>query len=230
MTRFSIRLRTLARRIGITSLSGPLCSLRQNGYEERFQNALFGCVVPGDVVWDVGANVGYYTATLAQLVGPQGSVVAFEPAPACVRALQERFTARPNVTVESLAFGARNGESLLETAVDPLGTTHRLSEPSSNCRDAVRVTVVTADSYRTSTTVTPNVVKLDVEGAEYDVLSGMALLLKDRRLRAVFCEVHFGLLQQRGEPFAPIAIERLLREADFRVRWIDSSHLGATRK
>ena len=50
-------------------------------YEARFMRALNARVRPGDVVWDIGANVGMYTQQFAHAVGRSGRVIAFEPAP-----------------------------------------------------------------------------------------------------------------------------------------------------
>src|SRR5882757_11121436 len=55
--------------------------------EPPVQEALRRLLAPGDVFYDIGANVGFFTILGARLVGPQGHVVAFEPVPACARAV-----------------------------------------------------------------------------------------------------------------------------------------------
>jgi hypothetical protein len=72
--------------------------------------------------------------------------------------------------------------------------------------------------------------KIDVEGFEDEVLEGMPRVLADPRLRAIFLEVHFKLLEQRGKAEAPIHIERMLQSLGFNTRWFkDRSHLQALR-
>lgn len=72
-------------------------------------------------------------------------------------------------------------------------------------------------------------VKIDVEGFELDVLKGMSGLLADPALRAIFVEVHFLALANRGLHTAPADMIALLRAAGFEIQWIDPSHFGATR-
>src|SRR5206468_12979742 len=72
--------RTLTRHAGLNRLVSQL--MRNRGYEERFGSELLKWVAAGDCVWDVGANVGFYTMRFAKKVG-QGAVVAFEPAGTC---------------------------------------------------------------------------------------------------------------------------------------------------
>lgn len=70
MTRLGIKLRSIARRVGLLALIQPM--FRGRTYEEEFGNAMLGEVRPGDVVWDVGANVGLYTRKFIDKVGPSG--------------------------------------------------------------------------------------------------------------------------------------------------------------
>jgi hypothetical protein len=78
--------------------------------------------------------------------------------------------------------------------------------------------------------VTPNLLKIDVEGFEEEVLKGMELLLAAPQVRAIFLEVHFEILESRGRSEAPLRIEKLLRSNGLMPRWVDSSHIVAKRK
>lgn len=74
----------------------------------------------------------------------------------------------------------------------------------------------------------PTLVKIDVEGAEEDVIAGLRALLQEPACRSVVCEVHFGLLAARGEPQAPVRIQETLRGWGFTSqKWVDKSHLAA---
>ena len=69
----------------------------------------------------------------------------------------------------------------------------------------------------------PNFLKMDVEGCELDVFQGMRDVLKDTLCRGVFCEVHFELLAERGQPYAPKEIGDLLKSSGLTSqRWTDS--------
>lgn len=231
MNKAVIRARSAARKLGLLSSLKRVHSMFSQGYERRFDAALLSDINPGDVIWDVGANVGLYTEKFLAKTGPGGKVVAFEPAPECFDLLTAKFKHAPNVVLEQVALSSSNSTGMMRMAPDPLGATHQLSDDEESASGTtVRVTVLTADTYMERSKIVPNVVKIDVEGFEYDVFKGMKKLLADSKLRAVFCEVHFALLENRGQAFAPIQIEGLLRDAGFDVKYTDSSHIQATRR
>jgi FkbM family methyltransferase len=224
--RLTADLRSYARRIGLTRIVNAFRRSGSSVYEDRFAKALLGAVRPGDCVWDVGANVGYYTAKLADLTGEAGFVYAFEPAPACAASLRGQFGHK--VTVIDSARG--NVETFLPLAVadDPLASTHSLC---SAAKAAVQVKVTTGDQLVCWNRVCPpNVIKIDVEGYEIEVLEGLGHTLRSSRCRAVFVEVHFGILDRRGDRYAPLKVAGLLQEAGLRTRWIDALHIAAIRK
>ncbi len=229
MNRWLINLRTWTRRFGLNRLVNVVRP--SDNYEERFCADIMAQVKPSDTVWDIGANVGFYTALFKDSIGPDGQVVAFEPAPACYDALLRRFAGCNHVRVENVAVGAENAEGTL--VVGPGYSTTNEMIPSTtvicNAENSVTVCIVSCDSYWKSIGRTPNVIKIDVEGFEEEVVNGMSELLTSPQLRAVFVEVHFGLFQQRGRPHGPVAIENTLRGQGYRTRWIDWSHLQAIR-
>lgn len=220
-----IQLRTAARRSGLTRVLQRL--LPGAGYEAAFDQALFAAIHVGDVVWDVGANVGYYTRRFAEAVGASGRVFAFEPFPTTASVLRQNLTGHDNVAVNVVALGDRDATVGMKLGHDDLAATSRIVDLSA--ADA-EVEVLTADHVlHSGLAQCPAVVKIDTEGFELEVLGGMRELLRDPGLRAVFVEVHFGLLAERGMPNAPAAIEKLLRECGFGIRWVDPSHIAALR-
>lgn len=112
-------LRSTARRLGVLRLLTPLRAwiyrMRGNdGYEATFAKAVQQAVGLGDVVWDIGANLGLYTSVFLDLAGLQGKVIAFEPAPACFAAMQETFKDVPNVQLMNMAMGNEAGTVNME--------------------------------------------------------------------------------------------------------------------
>jgi FkbM family methyltransferase len=199
-------------------------------YEQAFTDGLQRAIRPGDVVWDVGANLGHYTQRFHDWAGSEGVVYAFEPAPACFDSLSNRFSDKASVVVMNLALGEREATLPIALADDALGATHSLVSKASEGGRTVNVNVVAGDALVANATArAPNVLKIDVEGFEEEVLRGLASTLKNSSVRAVFCEIHFGLLDQRGERHAPERIERMLRSHGYQTKWIDASHLSGTR-
>jgi Methyltransferase FkbM domain len=76
----------------------------------------------------------------------------------------------------------------------------------------------------------PDIVKIDVEGFEYEVISGMQTTLNAAQCRAIFCELHFEVLEKRGLRQNPAKIVKRLRSLGFtKIRWLDASHISAHR-
>jgi len=223
------RARSLARKTGLLRLASRLLALRAKAYEARFSKALVFAVKPGDVVWDVGANLGYYTERFAARVGRPGRVVAFEPVPSCFAELQAKLGGDARVALRQEALGSASGVVPMALAADPLGATHSLVGAGQAAGAVAEVPLRRGDDVVALGVPPPTVLKIDVEGFEEEVLRGMPTLLARPACRAVFIEVHFALLEQKGTPDAPAAIVATLRDHGFNTRWLDPSHLAATR-
>src|SRR5687768_16788894 len=224
----TIAARNIARRLGLTV---PLAKLiLGRSYEEAFDQALLNAIRPGDSVWDVGANVGYYSRKFAEAVGDSGRVYAFEPSPITAQRLRAAIGDDGRVAIIDKALGRTPARLQMVQGEDELGATSRIVADDES---AVAMTIEVDSGDRlveASEVAAPNVVKIDVEGHELDVLEGMRALLRESTLRAVCVEVHFQLLHERGQPGAASEIEKLLKSAGFRLRWTDPSHVVATRR
>ena len=93
-----------------------------------------------------------------------------------------------------------------------------------------QVSVAKGDTYRNANpSFAPNSIKIDVEGFEYEVLSGLSETVTLSQLRSVFIEVHFTFLRERGVPDTPAQIVRFLKDNGFRTKWTGPCHLVASR-
>jgi FkbM family methyltransferase len=168
-------------------------------FEPAKQRMLARWIQPGDVVYDVGANVGIYTLLAAGVVGKSGHVTAFEPVARNVAYLEKHVALNrlPNVTIAALALGDRAGEAAFQPGDTP--TTGRLADDG-----GLTVPVRTLDSYLAEAGVRPpDVVKIDVEGAEYAVLQGGAQCFSQQQpvifLATHGLDVHRACLAQLRE-------------------------------
>ncbi|HKT02031.1 MAG TPA: FkbM family methyltransferase [Rugosimonospora sp.] len=175
-----------------------LHSFRHRQYWFRGRNrehatmAMFaGLVRPGDCVFDVGGHIGYITVYLAALVGPAGSVHAFEPGDNNLPYIRGNTAHRGNIHVVPKAVGQEPGELPLFME-DLTGQNNSLVRDfaglAANERNAVRahvveklVEVVSLDQYAEETGAVPDFVKIDIEGFEYEALRGAVDLLRRRR-------------------------------------------------
>lgn len=195
-------------------------------YEDAFEQAILHHISPGDCVWDIGANVGHYTRQFAQAVGNQGKVIAFEPSPRTVGTLIAATQDLPMVAVQAVGLADKAGE--MSFYLDPTGSSTLDSLRATDGATETKVPIRRGDDFLHQSP--PNIIKIDVEGFEKEVIDGMKQTLSATSLRAVFVEVHFRALEQRGMEQAPADIAAALRDAGFNVRWTDASHIAAVRK
>jgi len=160
--------------------------------EPPVQEALRRLLGPGDVFYDVGANVGFFTILGARLVGPQGRVVAFEPVPACARAVGHNIALNDFATAEirEEAVGAASGRAQLlvvgEASWSHLASTGRHAD----VRAEIDVAVVSIDELVEAGEIPPpDVLKIDTEGAELQAIAGMRRTI-ERHRPAIICELH----------------------------------------
>jgi len=197
------------------------------GYETRFDQEFQQTIGVGDCVWDVGANIGYYTKQFVDRVGEGGSVVAFEPSPNNFSQLTKNCEGFANVYLHQCGLGEYNDSLLFEQGTDELGATSRVVE---NSKVGISVNIKTGESLILDGSVSmPNAIKIDVEGFEYEVLKGLGSILNNPSLHTVGIEIHFGILNERSMSNTPRLIEILLKSSNFKISWSDHSHLVAKR-
>ncbi len=182
-------LRHWARR---TKLAALLQKLRgpNDEYEKHFADALLGAIRPGDVVWDIGANIGHYAALFVPLVGDRGRVLCFEPVAATYARLQQRITEAgwPNVSAQHLALGEDEATLQIFTGNDADGVTNSLAHqaPKAGKTSAETIRVARGDKLVEEGLPPPQVLKVDVEAYEEEVLLGLRSTLQAASCRAVF--------------------------------------------
>jgi len=160
--------------------------------EPEEQDLLARVLRPGMVFYDLGANVGFYTILGAKLVGEQGKVFAMEPTPRLAEAVRANAArnAFTNVTVVQVAAGEREGTAkFVDTEFSAGNRVARDGADEGEATFEVRVTSVDAYVRETGAPL-PDVVMMDVEGAEIDALRGMRETLAAAK-PVILCEVHW---------------------------------------
>lgn len=146
-------------------------------YEYKKQRAFAGAIKPGMVVYDVGAHVGFYTLLASRRAGPSGKVFAFEPMPRNISFLRRHLALNncANVVVVEKAVSDRPGLAWFTASHE------RSFEGHLSASGSFQVQVVTLDELWGGGKVPmPDVIKMDIEGAEHDALLGAMQLLKAR--------------------------------------------------
>ena len=180
-------------------------------YETPVQEALLDNVAAGGVVYDIGANVGFFSLLAARRVGPQGRVYAFEPVARNAAAIERSARLNGFVALEvfTKAAGAASGIAELNLARHIGGAVLASVGAPPDRRGSVSVEVVAIDDLiRERGLRSPSLVKMDVEGAELEVIRGMKATLQAHR-PVVICELddatEAGLEQKIDELSALLA-------------------------
>ncbi|WP_254768928.1 FkbM family methyltransferase [Salinilacihabitans rarus] len=137
---------------------------------------------PDDVFWDVGANIGIYTCFAAAKL-QSGYVVGVEPNPNNVARIEENLALNglsADVYQRALLAERESGERTLKITEDAgAGEFGYLSDRAS---DGIRVETTTGDALVDGDVPAPDVLKVDVEGAEFEVLKGLERSIAGCRL------------------------------------------------
>lgn len=187
----------------------------------------------GDTFVDVGANIGYYSLLASRTVGPQGRVVAIEAAPwihsALVRNLElnaDEYGARNVRAVCAAASDAERTLTLVSGGEHNIGGTMTVDGPAAP--DAARVQArplyeLLAPDERARA----RVIKIDVEGAEWEVLAGLRLDAPDWRTDLeLVVEVAPERLAERGQSAA--ALLARMRALGFHTYALDNDYRSRT--
>ena len=223
----------------VAACQGPLEGYRMLVNWRRFRSFVYGTwepevtgvitstVKPGMTVIDIGAHVGYYSLLLAKCVGPTGRVFSFEPLHENLALLRKNVQLNNLTNVHSFcdALFSRAGELSLSVPDESpdSGDGSLIHDRGSK---HVPVQAITLDSFCASANIQPDILKMDVEGAEYDVLLGAQETIRRCRPKLLIELHHFD-----GN-VAAHPVPDLLAGWSYQIEWIGrwplTSHILAT--
>ena len=175
---------------GLKFNTGESCpELALGTYEVPIQNIFAQHLKSGDVFYDIGANVGFFSIIAARLVGDTGKIYAFEPGRENAQSI--RHNARLNnfsqIEVIEKAVSHRSGEGQLLLAEYSGGHALATADAPPDLAGEVTVDLVSIDDLIAQNKIEPpNFVKVDVEGAELDVLQGMRETIKTHQPTIIY--------------------------------------------
>lgn len=190
---------------------------------------------PGQVAWDVGANLGYYAVLMSDLVGPQGRVLALEPNPRLALLCERTLSLNGfwgSATVQRLAAADRSGATLrFRAALSDPKNGHLMPDGAAPAQPAddddmleVAVRTMRLDDL---TDGAVDFVKIDVEGAEEQVWAGMQGLLDRSPAITVLLEFNARRCHEPERMLAEVAARFPLRELhlDGQVRDVSAAQI-----
>ena len=213
--------------------------------ERAFVARILGAIQPGDVAYDVGANIGVISMLMAGCEGVR-AVHSFEPEPRNADHLgrSAQLNGFSHVAVHEIALGDADGTISLHVfsessvgadAEQGGGDGANADESATDDSDigegrhsiiavepghegaAIDVELRRMDAFARQHEAEPDVVKIDVEGAEYAVVEGMRDLLEACRVRDIFVELHPRLLAEAERTVDDV--EALITSRGYELAW-----------
>lgn len=142
-------------------------------YERDVQRIFATHIRPGDVVYDIGANAGFFTLLASRLAGGAGKVYSFEPLPRNLAYLRVHVRLNDAANVEVLPIAVSDSKGVVRLDTDGHPAMGGISEEGD--------LVVEGDSLDGLKLEPPSFLKMDIEGGEHAALRGATQLLRDAR-------------------------------------------------
>jgi FkbM family methyltransferase len=188
------------------------------GYEPEMRRTLELFARPGSVFLDVGANEGFFSVLASRLVGARGRVIAVEPQERLEAVIRRNLelNACSNVELFSCAIADRRGAAELHLSPDTNTGSTALYRSTRYRLPRTSVSVTTLDDLLDQAGAEAvDLVKMDIEGSEYEAILGSPSVFESGRIAAIALELHPALISGRG--LDPAAIARFLERCGYAI-------------
>ncbi len=179
-------------------------------------------VKKGDVVLDIGANIGYYTLIFAKGVGINGHVYAFEPEPQNFALLSKNASINSYKNVTLIQKAVYSVSKKIELFISKENEGDHRTFNSHDARESLKVDALKLDEYFKGFNRALNFIKMDIQGSEYYALKGMVGLLKTNPKLVLVSEFWpYGMALSGIEPRAYI---ELILEMGFTIYYFNEKN------
>jgi FkbM family methyltransferase len=201
--------------------SGDYLQLSTRGVCEKLTTEIIKKEVKkGNIVLDLGANIGYYSLILAKLVGKNGRVFAFEPDPVNFAILKKNIQINNYQNVVAYQKAVSNQSGTLRLYQNPKNPgAHTIYQDFKENRTSIKVKSIKLDDYFQNHKLRIDFIKMDIEGAEAAALLGMMNILKRNKKIKIITEFQPLGLERSG--FGARKFLELLKELGFKLYEID---------
>jgi len=156
-----------------------------------------------DVIFDIGANIGYYVLIESSLIGNKGKIFAIEPEPNNFKNLKKNVQLNKRKNIEFFNVAVADKEGFMDLNISSYSNMHTLYH-NKKSKEFVhnkiigkkKVKVTTLDSICKKYGVRPNFVRMDVQGGEFNIIKGMKNVLKQKNPLKIFIELHPQMMKK----------------------------------
>jgi len=200
------------------------------GESEPSQTELMKKIVkPGMIVFDLGANFGWFSLVLSKLVGSSGRVYSFEADPTLTDILKENIELNnlSNISVQSMAVSNKEGVS--KFSLNKSYDTRNQLDSISNSENTINVKVISLDEFcKKEKLKKVDFIKMDIEGSEPKALEGMKKIISDNPQIKIITEFNQNAMSDVGS--SPEYLINLLHDAGFIIEEIIEKTPGKLKK
>ena len=188
-------------------------------YEPAETDLIKKYVKSGMIVFDLGANIGWFTMILSKLVGNSGHVYSFEPDPDYFQTLKENIQLNHLTNVSLFQMGVSNTSGVRNFSLNKeFGT---LVIGSKQKKDSLQIETTTLDDFCKKNQIKIDFFKMDVEGSEMLVLDGMKESIKNNPDMKFITEFHPNAI--RGVGLSPEIFFEKIKQIGFKITKIPES-------
>ncbi|MDI6735143.1 MAG: FkbM family methyltransferase [bacterium] len=208
-----------------------------NRVHEESTTEIFKKVVKkGDVVVDLGANIGYFSLLAAKLVGKDGKVYSFEPEPKNYNYLVKNIDLNGYNNIFSLQKAISDKAGKIKLYICPYDTGHHTINQYKGIeaykhdycyekKEFIEIETMPLDDFLSDKDFKADVIKMDVEGAEMLALLGMDRVIKENKNLKMFVEFFPLLIREMGNSPEEFIL-KLLKEYNFSIFVIERDYFG----
>lgn len=196
-------------------------------FEANLTNFFINFLQEGDIFFDVGAHVGFYSVLNSNLVGPTGHIHSFEPTPRTFKSLEQNVSTKHNVTVNNRAVMDHEAEIEFVDYGPKYSAFNSFQKRTGDemaflaAAEKIQVKTISLDSYCQEKNLTPTLIKIDAEGAEHIILKAMDVVLRTSKPIVTIevaggeewkenCHTSIEMLTQHGYQMFEIDVEGYL--------------------
>jgi len=197
--------------------------LQGKDLEKKTKHFFLNNIKKGDIFIDVGANIGEYSLIAAKKVGSNGKVFAIEPLKENTNWLKKNFLLNNfnNYEILENAIGNKSRKMSLYRKNSEIG--YGFLDPvvgKKQMLETIKIDVKSIDDILNLKNIEKvNMLKIDVEGYEYEVLQGCKNSFKQKKIEKIICEIHLDYLREKG--INKNKIYSYLQENGFSIKTID---------
>ena len=206
----------------------------EKGHEDEVKKTFVNNIKEDNTVIDVGANMGEFSLIASKKIGPKGNVISIEPLKQAVFWLKKNYILNGFSNYEILEKAVGNNSGTMTLYKKSSSSVQGTLDPDITKREYIpsgEILVETIDEIISTRNIDKvDILKIDVEGFEYEVLSGCKNSFKQNKIKKIICEIHSSYLKKKG--LDEKMIYSLLKENGFSITVLDKSkdlpHILAT--